>query len=82
MREEFEEWAVSRGLSVVRYAGGAYVNDCTLWAEIAWYESRAALCVELPHIGDYIDTYKQGDNRDAYLADMRDAIQSTGIRVK
>ncbi len=50
--------------------------------EAGWQASRACLCVELPHIGDYIDTYTQGENRDAYLADLREAIESTGVKVK
>lgn len=42
-REEFEAWAKTRNLSTVKYAGGMYVCDRTMWAEIAWIESRAAL---------------------------------------
>jgi hypothetical protein len=91
MRQDFEEWCCNADNGpLVDPVWIAYfdaeTNEYGLnqiqrdWK--AWQASRAALCVELPHIGDYIDTYKQGDNRDAYLADLRDAIESTGVRVK
>jgi len=37
-REAFEVWAAKRGLSLVKYAGGMYTCDCTMWADIAWQE--------------------------------------------
>jgi hypothetical protein len=61
---------------------GEYTNDHARAAWWAWQASRAAAVVELPHVGDYLDTYQQGQNCEAYIGDLRAAIQSAGIRVK
>ena len=84
MRADHEAWFSAEYKATYRDKLAGDYDACVFFAhsECGWTASRAALCVELPHICDYIDTYKQGDNRDAYLTDLRDAIESTGVRVK
>lgn len=67
MREEFEEWASTHEIRCA-------------WD--VWRASREAVVVELPHIGDYLDTYRQGENCRSFLDDLRTAIESQGLKVK
>lgn len=84
MRSEFEEWGRREGVALwchhkkqeIYYCGAAQ----TAW--LAWQASRAALCVELPVMSDYIDRYGQGENCDSYLTDLRDAIHAAGVKTK
>lgn len=76
MREQFLEWWWSDDQRELR------CSCAEGWARHVWYSSRAAIEVELPPIGDYIDRYGQGNNCDEYVDMVKDAIESLGLKVK
>ena len=94
MRSEFEEWATKSGLSTVRTpqalmfangqrrAEGDYIMVESLCAWAAWQQSRSSLVIELPtceyanDASEYSKGHRQG------IRACREAIQSTGVKVK
>jgi len=78
MREEFEAWAISVGLTL-RGETGQYLKEIQC-AWMAWQASRAAVVVELPKRDSEID--RDGAFYNLGVEDCRAAIESTGIRVK
>jgi hypothetical protein len=87
-RARFEAWASevmraplhrrdSLPLDDPRY--GEYVH--VHWEWLAYNAALDSLVIELPHIGDYLDLYRQGEDADAYLHDLFQAIEKTGVRV-
>lgn len=92
MREEFEAAYKSACLDrpVPRFdpsvfaknSWGDYLSSLVQSAWWGWQTSRAAIEVELPPIGDYIDRYGQGNNCDEYIDMVKDAIESIGLKVK
>ncbi len=55
MREEFEAWAVSRGMDLYCSRKNIYVEQETLWAWASWKASRECLVIELPPEPEYPD---------------------------
>lgn len=82
-REQFEAWATSNGISIVRTpqplmfasgqrrTAGDYILIESLCAWEAWKASRAAVVVELPH------QYPTG----VFDGDVREAIEAAGVKV-
>jgi hypothetical protein len=93
MRAEFEQWAVTRRLSTLKYSSGDYISECTFWALVGWQASRAALLVELPkpllpdeeEFGGY-QVFEVAAaivyTANGILQLCRTAIQSAGVSVK
>lgn len=78
MREEFNRWYDKDRKKAAPFSTVNIRDKCFE----AWQASRAAIEVELPPIGDYIDRYGQGNNCDEYVDMVKDAIESLGLKVK
>jgi hypothetical protein len=78
-REAFEAWAAKRGLSLVKYAGGMYVSDCTMWANIAWQEraDRPAQTEQQP-IGWITEDYLTDKSATTYSPEVADRWRAKG----
>lgn len=68
VREDFEEWAISRGWDVEK-VNGFYQHGFTYVAWSAWLESRNSIRVDLPHLFPF---YRQG---------VTEALLEHGIKV-
>lgn len=88
MRDEFEAWMKRRhpGIDWIIERSDenseAYRNPGVEGHWESWQASRAAIVIELPHIGDYLDLYGQGDNAWSYVTDVHAAIEAAGLTVK
>lgn len=79
MREQFEAWALTEGLSLnTRY--GTYFLATTEKAWRSWKASRAAVVVELPREPYVGQGFSQPSYGDA-LKDCRAAIEAQGLKV-
>lgn len=83
MREDFEAWLDSAGFKVRRYHHiDGYNGNEQMAAWEAWQASRAALCVELPVVADYIDLHLQSMNAKIYNEALTEAIHAAGVKTK
>ena len=88
MREEFEEWRIDKfcggddRLKKCSNAPDVYYYTAEQEAWITWQASRAALCVGLPVVADYIDLHRQGMNAKVYNEALTKAIHAAGVKTK
>lgn len=76
IREEFKEWARSRGMSLP-VNDNIHYNEWTQLAWEAWQASRSAVEIDLPFIPDPWDMDSNWANEGA-----RRVIEAAGLRVK
>lgn len=77
MRDEFKEWARSRGMSLP-VNDDIHYNEWTQLAWEAWQASRASLVIELPEHFEYDNP---GEAFPA-IKDCRIAIEAAGLKVR
>ena len=76
-REQFEEWCINRGISITKSPGyDGYQNPRTKVIWEGWQASRAAIEIEFP------EEESIGCTIGYYAADVVEAIESSGLKVK
>lgn len=82
MREQFEKWALSEGLDILKDESGAYFDDYTEGYWTAWKASRENLVIELPiapSVAMYVTVDEAVAARKAHFR-VVDAIKEQGVK--